>query len=453
MNRPPFEKVLVANRGEIALRVIRACRELGIRTVAVYSEVDRNALHVRFADEAVCIGPAQARDSYLKIPHVISAAEVTGVDAVHPGYGFLAENIAFAEAVRAHGMEFIGPRAEHLSTFGDKLSAKEAARAAGVPMLEGSKGAVSGVEEAVEVAARVGFPVLLKAAFGGGGKGMRVVEDEEGLRRAFDLTSAEAEASFGNGAVFIERFLRAPRHVEVQVACDKHGNGIHLGTRDCTLQRRHQKIIEEAPAPGLSDETRAAICNSAVKLVQSVDYISVGTCEFLVDGDEFFFLEVNPRIQVEHCVTEQVTGVDLVQLQVRIAAGEALPLRQDEVEITGHAIEARINAEDPWTFVPSPGRITGYHAPGGPGIRIDSAVHEHAVVQPYYDSLVAKLIATGTDRAHATRRLGWAMEEFVVEGIKTTLPLQIALLKDPVFTDVLYHTRIVDSWVKEHRKR
>ena len=340
-----------------------------------------------------------------------------------------------------------------MSTFGDKLSAKEAARAAGVPMLEGSKGAVSGVEEAVEVAARVGYPVLLKAAFGGGGKGMRVVEDEEGLRRAFDLTSAEAEASFGNGAVFIERFLRAPRHVEVQVACDKHGNGIHLGTRDCTLQRRHQKIIEEAPAPGLSDETRAAICNSAVKLVQSVDYISVGTCEFLVDGDEFFFLEVNPRIQVEHCVTEQVTGVDLVQLQVRIAAGEPLPLRQDEVEITGHAIEARINAEDPWTFVPSPGRITGYHAPGGPGIRIDSAVHEHAVVQPYYDSLVAKLIATGTDRAHATRRLGWAMEEFVVEGIKTTLPLQIALLKDPVFTDVLYHTRIVDSWVKEHRKR
>lgn len=453
MTRPPFEKVLVANRGEIALRVIRACRELGIRTVAVYSEVDRNALHVRFADEAVCIGPAQARESYLKIPHVISAAEVTGVDAVHPGYGFLAENIAFAEAVRAHGMEFIGPRAAHLSTFGDKLSAKEAARAAGVPLLLGSKGAVSDVDEAVEVAGRVGYPVLLKAAFGGGGKGMRVVEDEEGLRKAFDLTSAEAEASFGNGAVFIERFLRAPRHVEVQVACDKHGNGIHLGTRDCTLQRRHQKIIEEAPAPGLSDAIRAAICNSAVKLVQSVDYISVGTCEFLVDGDEFFFLEVNPRIQVEHCVTEQVTGVDLVQLQIRIAAGEPLPLRQDEVTIVGHAIEARVNAEDPWTFVPSPGRITGYHAPGGPGIRIDSAVHEHAVVQPYYDSLVAKLIATGTDREHATRRLGWAMEEFVVEGIKTTLPLQIALLKDPVFTDVLYHTRIVDSWVKEHGKR
>ena len=446
-----FDKVLVANRGEIALRVIRACRELGIRTVAVYSEVDATALHVRFADEAVCIGPARATDSYLKIPHVISAAEITGVDAVHPGYGFLAENIDFARAVRAHGMEFIGPRAEHLATFGDKLSAKDAARAAGVPLLPGSAGSVADAEEASRVAAEVGYPVLLKAAFGGGGKGMRVVDDESALRRAFDVTSAEAEASFGNGAVFIERFLARPRHVEVQVAADKHGNTIHLGTRDCSLQRRHQKIVEEAPAPNLSPSLRAAICEAAVRLVASVDYISVGTCEFLVDGEEFFFLEVNPRIQVEHCVTEQVTGIDLVQLMIRIAQNEPLPIAQGDVTISGHAIEARINAENPWTFAPSPGKITGYNAPGGPGIRIDSAVHEHAVVQPYYDSLVAKLISTGTDRAHAIRRLSGAMQEYVVEGIHTTLPLQRLLVNDPLFTDVRYHTRIVDGWLKERR--
>lgn len=446
-----FSKILVANRGEIALRVIRAARELGIPTVAIYSEADRNSLHVRFADEAVCIGPPAARDSYLHIPNVISAAEITDADAIHPGYGFLAENISFATAVQGHGLTFIGPEPHHLATFGDKLSAKAAARAAGVPLLPGSPGAVSDVEEAVAFAERIGYPVLLKAAFGGGGKGMRVVEDEAALRRAFDLTQAEAEAAFGNGAVFVERFVSRPRHVEVQVAADKHGNAIHLGTRDCSLQRRHQKIIEEAPAPGLSDATRAAICDAAVRLVQSVDYISVGTCEFLVEGDDFFFLEVNPRIQVEHPVTEQVTGVDLVQLQVRIAAGLPLGIAQEDVTFSGHAIEVRVNAEDPWTFVPSPGRITGYNAPGGPGIRIDSAVHEHAVVQPYYDSLVAKLIATGADRDHATRRLRWAMDEYVVEGIKTTLPLQRALVDDPLFTDVRYHTRIVDGWVKERR--
>ncbi len=445
--KPPFQKMLIANRGEIALRVIRACRELGIRTVAVYSEADRNALHVRFADEAVCVGPAQARDSYLHIPNVISAADITGADAVHPGYGFLAENIAFAKAVRAHGMTFVGPSPELLGTFGDKLSAKAAAREAGVPLLPGSGGAVADVDEACAVAATVGYPVLLKAAFGGGGKGMRIAEDEATLRRVFALTTAEAEAAFADGAVFIERFLPAPRHIEIQVAGDRFGRGIHLGERDCSLQRRHQKVIEEAPAANLAPHLRDAIRAAAVRLVESTQYTTVGTCEFLVQGDEFFFLEVNPRIQVEHPVTEQVTGVDLVQLQIRLAAGEALPLRQEDVVIRGHSIEVRVNAEDPWTFRPSPGRITGYHAPGGPGIRVDAAVHEQAVVQPYYDSLVAKLIVTAPDRARAIQRLRWAMDEFVVEGIATTLPLQRLLGADPCVAAVDFHTRTIAQWL------
>jgi acetyl-CoA carboxylase biotin carboxylase subunit len=442
-----FSKILVANRGEIALRVIRACRELGIRTVAIYSEADRNALHVRFADESVCVGPAQAARSYLNIPHVVTAAEITGVDAVHPGYGFLAENIAFANSLQAHGIGFVGPRPETLATFGDKLSAKEAAREAGVPLLPGSQGSVEDVEQAVALAEQIGFPLMLKAAFGGGGKGMRVVHDVAALRRAFELTSTEAEAAFGNGALFLERFLATPRHVEIQIAGDGQGNAIHLGERDCSMQRRHQKIIEEAPAPGLSDDLRGRIRDAAVQLARHTRYRSVGTCEFLVQGEEFWFLEVNPRIQVEHPVTEQVTGIDLVQLQIRLAAGEPLPYTQEQVQITGHAIEVRVNAEDPWTFMPSPGKITGYHAPGGPGIRIDSAVHEQAMVQPYYDSLVAKLIVTGADRDAAIRRLTWAMDEYVVEGIRTTLPLQRALVADPAFREVRFHTRYIDEWL------
>ncbi len=444
---PPFQKVLVANRGEIALRVIRACRELGIRTVAVYSEADRNALHVRFADEAVCIGPPMARDSYLHIPNVISAADITGADAIHPGYGFLAENIAFARAVHAHGITFVGPAPEHLATFGDKLSAKVAARSAGVPLIPGSAGAVSDLEEAVAVAAQIGYPVLLKAAFGGGGKGMRVAEDEPSLRRVFSITQAEAEAAFSDGSVFLERYLTQPRHIEIQVAGDRYGAAIHLGERDCSLQRRHQKLIEEAPAPNLSPKLREAIRSAAVNLIRHTGYCTVGTCEFLVQGDEFFFLEVNPRIQVEHPVTEQVTGVDLVQLQLRLAAGQPMPFAQSEIRIQGHAIEVRVNAEDPWTFRPSPGRITGYHAPGGPGIRIDAAVHEGAVVQPYYDSLVAKLIVTAPDRESAIRRACWAMDEFVVEGIATTLPIQRQLIADPKFAAVDFNTRTVDSWL------
>ena len=442
-----FEKVLIANRGEIALRVIRACRELGIPTVAIYSEADRTALHVRFADEAVCIGPPPAKDSYLHIPAVLSAAEITGADAVHPGYGFLAENIGFAKALKSHGITFIGPEPEHLAMFGDKLSAKAAARAAGVPLLPGSSGAVSDAVEAAVVAKEVGYPVLLKAAFGGGGKGMRVVRSEDELHRAFRITSAEAEAAFGNGAVFIERFLERPRHVEVQVAGDRYGNAIHLGERDCSLQRRHQKLVEEAPAPNLDPKVRDALRDAAVRLAASSKYPTVGTCEFLVQDEEFFFLEVNPRIQVEHPVTEQVTGIDLVSLQIRLAAGEKMPYAQSDITLTGHSIEVRINAEDPWTFIPSPGRITGYHAPGGLGVRVDAAVHEHATVQPFYDSMVAKLIVTAKDRTAAIRRLQWAMDEFVVEGIRTTLPMQRQLVADPMFAAVDYHTKTVDSWV------
>jgi len=443
-----FRKVLIANRGEIALRVIRACRELGIRTVAVYSDVDRHSLHVRFADESVCIGPARATQSYLNIPAVISAADITRADAVHPGYGFLAENATFAEAVNAHGMTYIGPSPEHLRQFGDKLSAKAAARAAGLPLLPGSKGAVETLEEAREVARKAGYPLMLKAAAGGGGKGMRVVEDEAQLDKVFVLTSTEARAAFGSGAVFLERLLRAPRHVEVQVAGDRYGNAVHVGERDCSMQRRHQKIIEEAPAPSLSEGLRDRIRQAAARLVASTGYVTVGTCEFLVEGDEFFFLEVNPRIQVEHPVTEMVTGIDLVQLQIRLAAGERMPFEQSEVRLRGHSIEVRVNAEDPWKLTPSPGTIKGYHAPGGPGVRVDSAVHEGAMVQPHYDSLVAKLIVHAPTRELAIRKLLGAMDEYVVEGIRTSLPLQKQLLDDPVFREVRFHTRYIDEWLR-----
>jgi len=444
-----FQKILIANRGEIALRVIRACREMGIRTVAIYSTADANALHVRFADEAVCIGPPQATLSYLNQPAVLSAAEVTGADAVHPGYGFLAENAQFAKAVRAMGLAFIGPSVEHLHMFGDKLSAKAAAKKAGIPMLEGSGGAIQSLEEAQAAAAAAGFPIMLKAAAGGGGKGMRVVEDADQLARVFEVAQAESQAAFGSRDVFLERYLRRPRHIEVQVIGDAHGGGIHVGTRDCSLQRRHQKIIEEAPAPFLSDQLRHDIQEAAARLVRSVGYTTVATVEFLVEDDAFFFLEVNPRIQVELPVTEEVTGVDLIQMQIRMAAGEVLPLAQEDVVQKGHAIEVRVNAEDPQRFLPSPGLVTGYHEPGGPGVRVDSAIHEHAMVQPYYDSLAAKLIVRGDDREHAIRRMLGAIDEFIVEGIKVTLPLQRELLQTEEFVTGTMWTRFVDQWVAQ----
>ncbi len=448
MDPAPFSKILIANRGEIALRVIRACRELGIATVAVYSTADENALHVRFADEAVCIGPAQATQSYLFQPAVLTAADITGADAIHPGYGFLAENAQFASAVRAMGKVFIGPSVAHLRMFGDKLSAKSAANKAGIPMLSGSEGAIATVEDAVAAANAAGFPVMLKAAAGGGGKGMRVIEDAATLERVFEVAQSESAAAFGSRDVFLERYLRRPRHIEVQVAGDGT-EGIHLGTRDCSLQRRHQKIIEEAPAPGLSDSLRARIQAAAATLVRTVGYRTVATVEFLVEGEDFFFLEVNPRIQVEHPVTEEITGVDLIQLQIVLAAGLPLPITQDEVLQTGHAIEVRVNAEDPFTFLPSPGRVTGYHEPGGPGVRVDSAIHEHAMVQPFYDSLAAKLIVHGRDREHALRRMIGSIDEFIVEGIRTTLPLQRELLLTTEFSELTYWTQFVDAYVAE----
>jgi acetyl-CoA carboxylase biotin carboxylase subunit len=444
---PVFDKILIANRGEIALRIIRACREMGIATVAVYSQADENALHVRFADEAVCIGPPQATESYLHIPNVLTAAEVTEADAIHPGYGFLAENAQFASAVVAMNKVFIGPSVEHLKMFGDKLTAKEAARKAGLPLLSGSEGAIVDLETAVRNASEAGYPVMLKAALGGGGKGMRIIEDEETLRRVFEISRTESMAAFGSKEVFLERYLRTPRHIEVQVAGDGRGGGVHIGTRDCSLQRRHQKIIEEAPAPNLSDDLRERIQDAAAELVRTVKYQTVATVEFLVEGEDFFFLEVNPRIQVEHPVTEAVTGVDLIREQIRLAGGLDLSIDQDRVSPRGHAIEVRVNAEDPWTFLPSPGRITGYHEPGGPGVRVDSAIHEHAMVQPYYDSLTAKLIVHGRDREHARIRMIGAIDEFIVEGIKTTLPLQRALLMTDEFRDVTFYTRFVDDWL------
>ena len=429
--------------------MIRSCREMGIETVAIYSTADENALHVRFADESVCIGPPTATLSYLNQPAVLTAAEITGADAVHPGYGFLAENAQFASAVRASGMAFIGPSVEHLNMFGDKLSAKAAARNAGLPLLNGSDGAVASIEEVHEAAERAGYPVILKAAAGGGGKGMRVVQSPEDIESAFNLATAEAVASFGNGAVFVERFLGAPRHVEVQVAGDGKGNGIHLGTRDCSMQRRHQKVIEEAPAPFLSDKLRHDISEAAADLVRDVGYQTVGTVEFLVEGEEFFFLEVNPRIQVEHPVTEEVMGVDLIREQIQLAAGHALSYKQSELSAKGHAIEVRVNAENPWNFRPSPGQILGYHEPGGPGVRIDSAVHEQAMVQPFYDSLIGKLIVHGENREHAIRRILGAIDEFVVDGIDTTLPLQRELLASEEFATMKFHTRYIDGWLKE----
>jgi acetyl-CoA carboxylase biotin carboxylase subunit len=429
-----FEKILIANRGEIALRVQRACRELGIRTVVVHSEADTEAKYVKLADESVCIGPPPSRDSYLNIPAIIAAAEVTDAEAIHPGYGFLSENADFAERVEGSGFVFIGPRPENIRLMGDKVSAKQAMIKAGVPCVPGSDGALpEDPKEIVRIARKVGYPVIIKAAGGGGGRGMRVVHTEAALLTAANMTRAEAQAAFGNPAVYMEKFLENPRHIEIQVLADSHKNAVHLGERDCSMQRRHQKIIEEAPAPGLAVKLRDAIGERCAEACRKIGYRGAGTFEFLYENGEFYFIEMNTRIQVEHPVTEMVTGIDLVQQQIRIAAGEKLPFRQRDIELRGHAMECRINAEDPYKFTPSPGRITSYHTPGGPGIRVDSHVYAGYTVPSHYDSMVGKVIAYGVTRDQAVRRMQVALSEMVVEGILTNIPLHRELLLDARF--------------------
>ncbi|MBF1802119.1 acetyl-CoA carboxylase biotin carboxylase subunit [Alloalcanivorax profundimaris] len=436
-----LEKVLIANRGEIALRILRACKELGIRTVAVYSKADRDLMHVRLADEAVCIGPAPSTDSYLNIPAIISAAEVTDADAIHPGYGFLAENADFAESVERSGFIFIGPRADTIRLMGNKVSAIEAMKAAGVPTVPGSNGPVGDDQDAtLMMAEEIGYPVIIKAAAGGGGRGMRVVEDRQQLLNAVTLTRSEAKNAFGDSTVYMEKFLQKPRHVEIQVLSDGAGHAIHLGDRDCSLQRRHQKVVEEAPAPNIPAHLKEEVAQRCVNACKEINYRGAGTFEFLYENEGFYFIEMNTRVQVEHPVTEMITGVDIVKEQLRIAGGEGLTIQQEDVNFQGHAIEVRVNAEDPATFVPSPGKITYFHAPGGNGVRVDSHVYGGYTVPPFYDSLIGKLITWGENRDVAFERMRIALEEIVVEGIKTN----VALHRDKIFRDPAFKEGGVD---------
>jgi len=429
-----FEKILIANRGEIALRVLRACRELGIRTVAVHSEADTEAKYVKLADESVCIGPASSAQSYLNIPSIISAAEVTDAEAIHPGYGFLSENADFAERVEQSGFAFIGPRAETIRLMGDKVSAKNAMTKAGVPCVPGSEGALpEDPQRILEIAREVGYPVIVKAAGGGGGRGMRVVHTEAALLNAVSMTQSEAQNAFGNPTLYMEKFLENPRHIEIQVLADQHGNAVHLGERDCSMQRRHQKVIEEAPAPGVERERIAEIGERCADACRRIGYRGAGTFEFLYENGEFFFIEMNTRVQVEHPVTELITGIDIVQAQIRIADGEPLWFSQEDIEFRGHAVECRINAEDPVKFIPSPGRISNWHTPGGPGIRVDSHVYNGYMIPPHYDSMIGKLIAYGDTREQAIRRMRIALSEMAVEGIKTNIPLHQELMQDSRF--------------------
>jgi acetyl-CoA carboxylase biotin carboxylase subunit len=426
-----FDKVLIANRGEIALRIHRACKEMGISTVAVHSTADTDAMHVRLADESVCIGPPPAAKSYLHIPAIIAAAEITGAQAIHPGYGFLSENAKFAEIVTDHGMTFIGPTAEHIRLMGDKIAAKQAAIDTGMPVVPGSDGGVASEDEARRVAKRIGYPVLIKAAAGGGGRGMKVARTSDELGEAFGTARAEAKAAFGDDTVYMEKYLTHPRHIEIQIVADSHGNVIHLGERDCSLQRRHQKVLEEAPSPALNAEDRARIGKVTSDAIQKLGYLGVGTVEYLFEDGEFYFIEMNTRLQVEHPVTEMVTGIDLVREQIRIADGAPLSLKQKEVKFNGHAIECRINAEDPKSFRPSPGKIVGFHPPGGLGVRLDSAIYAGYSIPPNYDSLIGKLIVHGRDRAECMMRLKRALNEMVITGVETTLPLFRQLMNEP----------------------
>ncbi|MEK9855487.1 MAG: acetyl-CoA carboxylase biotin carboxylase subunit [Rhodobiaceae bacterium] len=441
-----FNKILIANRGDVALRVLRACQELKIPNVVVHSTADADSMPVRLADESVCIGPPSSTDSYLNVASIITAAGITGADAVHPGVGFLAENADFAEIVAAHGLTFIGPEPRHIRSMGDKVEAKITAAEAGLPLVPGSPGAVPTLDEARRIGADVGYPLLVKAASGGGGRGMKVAETADDLAEAFSSARSEAKAAFGDDTVYLERYLGQPRHIEVQVIADSHGNVVHLGERECSIQRRHQKLFEEAPSPVLSAAQRAEIGGIAAEATRRMGYLGVGTMEFLYENGEFFFIEMNTRLQVEHPVTEAITGVDLVREQIRIAAGMKLSFTQDDVTFTGHAIECRINAEHPETFMPTPGRITAYHAAGGPGIRVDSCLYAGYAVPPYYDSLIAKLIVYGDDRAHCLSRLKRALQEFVVEPITTTLALHERLVDAPAVIDGSYNIR----WLEEH---
>jgi acetyl-CoA carboxylase, biotin carboxylase subunit len=428
-----FQKILIANRGEIALRIQRACRELGIPTVAIHSTADSEAMHVRLADESVCIGPPPAKDSYLNIPAILSAAAITGADALHPGYGFLSENANFAEMVEAHGLTFIGPAPQHIRMMGDKIAAKAAMASLGVPLVPGSDGAVADFAAAKAAASQIGYPVLIKAAAGGGGRGMQVAPGPEHLEEAFSLARTEARAAFGNDAVYLEKYLDRPRHIELQIMADSFGNVVHFGERDCSLQRRHQKLLEEAGSPALTPRVRDALGQVATQALAKIGYRNAGTLEFLYQDEQFAFIEMNTRLQVEHPVTEMVCGVDLVREQIRIAFGAELGYGQSDVSFTGHAIECRINAEDPVTFMPTPGRVTAFHAPGGLGVRVDSALYAGCVVPPYYDSMVAKLIVHAPTRADAIGRLRRALSEFAISGIQTTIPLHQRIVEDPSF--------------------
>ena len=448
-NQGLFRKVLIANRGEIALRIHRACKEMGIDTVAIHSEADKDAMHVRLADESVCIGPNSATDSYLNIPAIISACEITDADAVHPGYGFLSENARFAEIVEAHNMAFIGPTAEHIRIMGDKITAKQTVMEAGIPVVPGSDGSVTTYEDAKKVAKDVGFPLLVKAAAGGGGRGMRLAATPDKLEEALAAAQQEAIAAFGNGEVYLERYLTGPRHIEIQVLADQHGNVVHLGERDCSLQRRNQKILEEAPSPTLKPKERAEIGKIVADAIRKIGYRGAGTIEFLYENGEFFFIEMNTRLQVEHPVTEEITGIDLVREQIRVAAGLKLNYAQKDITFKGHSIECRINAENPKTFAPSPGKVTDFHAPGGMNTRLDSALYAGYSIPPYYDSLIGKLIVWGHTREGAILRLRRALGEMVIEGVQTTMPLHQALLDNEDFQSGDYNIHWLEKWLAE----
>lgn len=444
-----FDKILIANRGEVALRILRACREMGIKTVAIHSTADADSMHVRLADESVCIGPAPSRDSYLNIPAILSAADITGADAIHPGVGFLSENATFARMIEEHGIAFIGPTPEHIEMMGDKITAKKTMIDLGVPVVPGSDGGVDTDEQALEISKNIGYPILIKATSGGGGKGMKVANNAEELPQALRLARAEAKANFGNDQVYMERYLRKPRHIEVQVLADMHGNAVHLGERDCSIQRRHQKIWEEAPSPGLNDQEREKLGKIVTNAIAKLGYRGVGTLEFLYEEGEFFFMEMNTRLQVEHPITEMVTGVDLVKEQIKVAAGIPLSFRQQDVHIKGHAIECRINAENAETFMPSPGLVTRYHTPGGWGVRIDSHLYQGYKVPPHYDSLVAKLVVYGHTRAECIKRVERALKEFVIEGIETIIPLHQQLAQEPDIKSGNYDIH----WLEKKLKR